>query len=56
MSVPSPALSAASTQVVQELLAFMAQPGCSDEAFDAMAKRYREDVGPWREYLPILDR
>lgn len=21
-----------------------------------MAKRYREDVGPWREYLPILDR
>lgn len=21
-----------------------------------MAKRYREDVGPWRAYLPILDR
>jgi len=21
-----------------------------------MAKRYRTDVGPWREYLPILDR
>lgn len=21
-----------------------------------MAKRYREDVGPWRGYLPILDR
>lgn len=21
-----------------------------------MAKRYREGVGPWREYLPILDR
>jgi hypothetical protein len=21
-----------------------------------MAKRYREAVGPWREYLPILDR
>lgn len=21
-----------------------------------MAKRYREDVGPWREYLPILNR
>lgn len=21
-----------------------------------MAKRYRQDVGPWREYLPILDR
>jgi hypothetical protein len=21
-----------------------------------MAKRYREDVGPWRQYLPILDR
>jgi hypothetical protein len=21
-----------------------------------MAKRYRDDVGPWREYLPILDR
>jgi hypothetical protein len=21
-----------------------------------MAKRYREDVGPWRVYLPVLDR
>jgi hypothetical protein len=21
-----------------------------------MAKRYRDDVGPWREYLPMLDR
>ncbi|HVX89108.1 MAG TPA: DinB family protein [Gemmatimonadales bacterium] len=21
-----------------------------------MAKRYRDDVGPWREYLPVLDR
>ena len=21
-----------------------------------MAKRYREDVGPWRAYLPVLDR
>jgi DinB superfamily len=21
-----------------------------------MAKHYREDVGPWREYLPVLDR
>ena len=21
-----------------------------------MAKRYRADVGPWREYLPVLDR
>ena len=21
-----------------------------------MAKRYRDDVGPWRKYLPILDR
>jgi len=21
-----------------------------------MCKRYREDVGPWREFLPILDR
>ena len=21
-----------------------------------MAKRYREDVGPWRQYLPIMDR
>lgn len=21
-----------------------------------MAKRYRDDVGPWRQYLPILDR
>jgi hypothetical protein len=21
-----------------------------------MAKRYRTDVGPWRAYLPILDR
>jgi hypothetical protein len=21
-----------------------------------MAKRYRDEVGPWREYLPILDR
>lgn len=23
---------------------------------DAMARRYREDVGPWRRYLPVLDR
>lgn len=21
-----------------------------------MAKRYKDDVGPWREYLPLLDR
>jgi hypothetical protein len=21
-----------------------------------MAKQYRETVGPWREYLPVLDR
>ena len=21
-----------------------------------MAKRYRDDVGPWRKYLPVLDR
>lgn len=21
-----------------------------------MAKRYRDDVGPWRQYLPVLDR
>lgn len=21
-----------------------------------MAKQYRDDVGPWREYLPVLDR
>lgn len=21
-----------------------------------MAKQYREAVGPWREYLPVLDR
>jgi hypothetical protein len=21
-----------------------------------MAKRYRESVGPWRAYLPVLDR
>jgi hypothetical protein len=21
-----------------------------------MAKQYREDVGPWRAYLPVLDR
>ena len=21
-----------------------------------MAKRYKEDVGPWRQYLPVLDR
>lgn len=21
-----------------------------------MAKRYRDDVGPWRQYLPIMDR
>ncbi len=21
-----------------------------------LAKRYREDVGPWREFLPVLDR
>ncbi len=21
-----------------------------------MSKQYREDVGPWREYLPVLDR
>ena len=23
---------------------------------ETMAKRYREDVGPWRRYLPVLDR
>lgn len=22
----------------------------------AMAKRYRDDVGPWRAYLPVMDR
>jgi hypothetical protein len=21
-----------------------------------MAKRYREEIGPWREYLPIVSR
>ncbi|HET8769831.1 MAG TPA: hypothetical protein VFM71_02500 [Gemmatimonadaceae bacterium] len=21
-----------------------------------MAKRYRDDVGPWRAFLPVLDR
>jgi hypothetical protein len=21
-----------------------------------MAKQYREDVGPWREYLPVIER
>jgi len=23
---------------------------------DSMARRYRDDVGPWRRYLPVLDR
>jgi hypothetical protein len=23
---------------------------------ETMAKRYRDDVGPWRRYLPVLDR
>lgn len=23
---------------------------------DSMARRYREDVGPWRRFLPVLDR
>lgn len=26
------------------------------QASRVMAKRYRDDVGPWRQYLPILDR
>ena len=26
------------------------------QAARVMAKQYREDVGPWRAYLPILDR
>ena len=26
------------------------------QAARAMAKQYREAVGPWRAYLPILDR
>lgn len=26
------------------------------QAVRVMAKRYRDDVGPWRQYLPILDR
>ena len=23
---------------------------------DSMARRYRDDVGPWRRFLPVLDR
>jgi hypothetical protein len=23
---------------------------------DSMARRYRDEVGPWRRYLPVLDR
>jgi len=23
---------------------------------DSMARRYRNDVGPWRRFLPVLDR
>jgi len=26
------------------------------QAARVMAKRYRDDVGPWRAYLPVLDR
>jgi hypothetical protein len=26
------------------------------QAARAMAKQYREAVGPWRAYLPIMDR
>jgi hypothetical protein len=26
------------------------------DANRAMAKRYRDAVGPWRKYLPVLDR
>ncbi|MHB8512289.1 MAG: DinB family protein [Actinomycetota bacterium] len=26
------------------------------QAAESMAKRYSEDVGPWRQYLPLLDR
>ncbi|MEX2556352.1 MAG: DinB family protein [Actinomycetota bacterium] len=26
------------------------------QAAEVMAKRYTEDVGPWRRYLPLLDR
>lgn len=26
------------------------------QASEAMAKRYADDVGPWRRYLPLLDR
>ena len=26
------------------------------QAAEVMAKRYTEDVGPWRRYLPVLDR
>jgi hypothetical protein len=26
------------------------------QAARVMAKQYREEVGPWREYLPVLDR
>jgi hypothetical protein len=26
------------------------------QAAEVMAKRYREDIGPWRRYLPVVDR
>jgi hypothetical protein len=39
MTTTMPALSAASAQLVDQLLAFMAQPGCSDAEFDALALR-----------------
>ena len=26
------------------------------QAARVMAKQYREAVGPWREYLPVMDR
>lgn len=26
------------------------------QAADSMARRYTEDVGPWRRFLPVLDR
>ena len=34
---PSPSLSAAASALVERLLAFMAQPGCTDAEFDALA-------------------
>ena len=43
---------------LREMLAAWAAHDLSHigQVADSMARRYRDDVGPWRRFLPVLDR